>query len=203
MFEKVLLPATLGLVKKLTPDSFPEGSYLGGGTAVALQLGHRRSADLDFFTAYEFIESQWEQKLAKELRFKLLKRDWQTLIGACGEVKISLFGYKYPLIGKKERFFDMEVASLPDLAAMKLDTVISRGAKRDLIDIYFLAQKFGLDKLFEYYDKKYKNFQEREIMIKKALVYFEEAKDDEMPDMLVKTDWEEIKRWFREKVSKP
>lgn len=76
MFEKVILPQTKVLLKKLTADSLPEDSYLGGGTAVALHLGHRRSADLDFFTPSEFVESQWEEKLKRELKFKLIKRDW-------------------------------------------------------------------------------------------------------------------------------
>ena len=92
------------------------------------------------------------------------------------------------------------VAGLPDLAAMKLDTVISRGAKRDLIDIYFLAQKFPLSKLFNFYDKKYGDFQDKELMIKKALVYFKDADKDEDPDMLTNMAWDEIKKWFRDNV---
>lgn len=202
MFEKVLPPQTKLLLQKLKPKNLPKNSYLGGGIAVALHLGHRRSLDLDFFTPSQFMESQWEQKLKQELGFKLIKRDWQTLIGTASDVKISLFGYKYKLIGKTMKLYQIKVASLADLSAMKLDTIIGRGTKRDLIDVYFLAQKFGFDKLFEYYDKKYKNFKEREIMIKKALVYFDDAETDEMPDMLVDTDWEKIKGWLNDKTRK-
>jgi len=202
MFETVLLPQTKSLLKKLRPDNLPRNSYLAGGTAVALHLGHRCSADLDFFTPTEFIETQWQEKFKKDLGFKLLKRDWQTLIGHIGEVKVSLFAYKYRQIGHSETYYQVSVASLPDLAAMKLETIIGRGTKRDLIDIYFLSQKFTLKKLFAFYQRKYGNLEEREIMIKKALVFFGEADKDEMPKMLVSANWKEIKKWFLNEVKK-
>lgn len=201
MFKNVLSPSTDKFLQLIKQKNLPKGSYLGGGTALALHLGHRRSNDLDFFTPTEFIEKQWEQKLKLQLGFKLAKRDWQTLIGDIKGVKLSLFGYKYKLIGEFSKIYSVDVASLPDLSAMKLDTVIGRGTKRDLIDIYFLAQKLGLNMLYEFYQKKYGNFEEREIMIKKALVYFEEAEADEMPAMLSEVKWEEVKEYFRKNVS--
>lgn len=193
MFDAVLLPETKKLLEDITPENLPKDSYLAGGTAVALQLGHRRSHDLDFFTPHEFTEKQWEEKLKKELGFKLLKRDWQTLIGYRGQVKISLFGYNYQQIAPKETYGSLSVASLPDLTAMKLDTILGRGTKRDLIDIYFLMQKFSFKKAFSFYQKKYGNLTEREIMLKKALVFFADADKDEMPDMIVKISWDKIK----------
>jgi len=153
MFEQVLTRETAALLDKLKPEDLPEGTYLGGGTSVSLYLGHRRSADLDFFTPVEFVEKRWEEKLSRDLGFILLKRDWQTLIGYLDRVKISIFGYFFPQIGKTEIFRNISVASLPDLAAMKLDTLIGRETKRDFIDVYFLAQKFSLATLFSFYEK--------------------------------------------------
>lgn len=202
MFEKILTQKTKVLLKRLVPQNLPKGTYLGGGTATALHLGHRRSFDLDFFTPTEFVETQWEQRLTKELGFKLIQRDWQTLIGTVAGVKISLFGYKYKLIRRFEKFYQIKVASLPDLAAMKLETVIGRGTKRDFIDIYFLAQKYGLRELFEFYQEKYGNLEERELILKKGLIFFEEADKEEMPKMLVKANWNEIKKWILGEVRK-
>lgn len=202
MHEEILLPQTKKLLAKITPQNFPAGFFLAGGTAVALHLGHRCSVDLDFFTPTEFTEIQWEEKLKKDLGFKLLKRDWQTLIGYIDRVKISLFTYGYKQLAPPEIYHQVPVASLPDLAAIKLDTIISRGTKRDLIDIYFLAQKFALKNLFTFYQKKYGNLEEKEIMIKKALVFFDDADKDEMPKMLVPADWKGIKKWFLSEVKK-
>lgn len=202
MLEKILTQKTKELLKGLVPQNLPKGTYLGGGTAVALHLGHRRSVDLDFFTPTEFVETQWEQRFTKELGFKLAQRDWQTLIGTIAGVKISLFGYKHKLIRKPGMFYSTQVASLPDLAAMKIETVVGRGTKRDFIDVYFLAQKYGLRKIFEFYQEKYGNLEERELMIKKGLIFFEEADKEEMPRMLIKIDWNEVKRWILREVRK-
>ncbi len=200
MFENILSPQTKNLLDRLGTSSLPKDSYLAGGTAIALQLGHRRSADLDFFTPTEFTEKQWEEKLKENLGFKLIKRDWQTLIGSIDNVKFSLFAYKYKLIEPKKVYGNMWLASLSDLAAMKLDTILGRGTKRDLIDIYFLSQRFSLKKLFGFYQKKYANFEERELMIKKALVFFDDADKDEMPDMILKISWDKIKKWLVEEI---
>lgn len=200
MHEAILLPETKKLLKALHPENLPEKSYLAGGTAVALYLGHRRSADLDFFTSVEFVELQWQRALELKLGFKLLKRDRQTLIGNIDKVKISLFGYYYPLIASTELYGAIPVASLPDLAAMKLEAIIGRGTRRDFIDIYFLAQKFTLENLFGFYQEKYGNLAERELMLKKSLVYFEDADKEEMPNMLVPASWPEIKKWFIKKI---
>ncbi len=196
IFENVLAPETKNLIQKLTIKNLPKNTYLAGGTAVALYLGHRASNDLDFFTPSEFVEKQWEDKLAKELDFKLIKRDWQTLIGTINNVKFSLFSYKYKLISPHYDYLKLKLASIPDLCAMKLDTIIGRGTKRDYVDIYFLSQSHSLTEMLSFYEIKYGNLEEKEIMIKKALVFFDEADTDEMPQMLIETDWEKTKQWF-------
>lgn len=200
MFEKILLEHTSKLLNLLKAKDLPNTSYLAGGTAIALQLGHRRSVDLDFFVRDYFSEDVWLQKLEQDFRFKLRQKDKQTLLGTIGKAKFSLLGYNYPLLEDLLMFNQIPVASLPDLAAMKLSTILSRGTKRDLIDIYFLAKKYGLKELFKFYDKKFGNLSDREVMIKKALIYFEEADEDEMPDILVPTDWKKIKSWFVKQV---
>lgn len=194
MYLNTVSPLTVNFLKKLKSSHLPEGSYLAGGTAVALQLGHRKSNDLDFFTPTKFSEVAWEEKLKEELKLKTSQRDWQTIIGNVGGVKFSLFYYPHKLIEKLISWDGVFLASLPDMAAIKLDTVISRGAKRDLIDIYFLTKKYSLPKLFTFYEQKYGNFSEREIMIRKALVYFDDADKDEDPQMLVNVNWETVKK---------
>jgi len=83
---------------------------------------------------------------------------------------------------------------------MKISAIASRGTKRDFVDLYFLAKKFGLDKLFDYYDQKFGRLEERELMLKKALVYFSDAEDDEMPDRVDPLKWDEVKRYFLKSV---
>lgn len=196
MYTKVLQDWTKEFLSKVESYDFPENTYLAGGTAIALQLGHRKSVDLDFFTPTKFEEIQWQQHWEERFKFKLAQIDKQTIVGTIKKVKLSLMGFKYKLILPPEVYKDILVASLPDLAAMKLNTIMGRGAKRDFIDIYFLAKEYGLKKLLEFYGEKFGNLEEKEIMIKKGLIYFEYADKEYMPDMLVPTDWKKIKQWF-------
>lgn len=200
MYTNTILENTHKLLTLFGKESLPSNTYLAGGTAIALQLGHRKSIDLDFFTKNEFNEDQWVQKLEKEYNLKLFSKDWQTIIGNIYDVKFSLFYYKYPLINNLIDFENIKLASLEDLSAMKLDTVISRGTKRDLVDIYFLAQRFGLESLYKFYDQKFGNYEDRELMIKKALVYFDDAENDVDPNMLVDFNWDETKKYFLQNV---
>ena len=187
MYINTILEETHKLLNSFNEDSLPQDTYLAGGSAISLQLGHRKSIDLDFFTRHEFNEDQWIQKLEKSYSLELFSKDWQTIIGDIESVKFSLFYYKYPLIKNLTPFENIKLASLEDLAAMKLDTVMSRGTKRDLVDIYFLAQKFG-------------NFEKREIMIKKALIYFDDAENDVEPNILVEFNWNGLKKYFVKNV---
>jgi predicted nucleotidyltransferase component of viral defense system len=193
MNDQVLPVATANLLAKIV---LPDKTYLAGGTACALWLGHRQSVDLDFFVPQEFSVGEWRQKWEKEFDFKMFNQDWQTLEGQAGNVKLAMYYYKYPLIEPVINFKNIKIASIEDLTAMKLETLINRGTKRDFVDLYFLFKKFSLKVGLDYYDRKYGNIDERELLIKKALVYFDEAEEDEMPKMLAPAEWESIKKYF-------
>ena len=196
MKTDVLPEPTRRLLEKFRPEDLPTDTYLGGGTAIALWIGHRQSVDLDWFTPQEFDEKMWQMKWESKFDFSLRRRDWQTLIGETDKVKTALFFYKYPLLEEAYDYHGLKIAGLKDLAAMKIDTVLSRGTKRDFIDLYFLSKKFGPDKILEYYDRKYGNLKDKELMIRKALIYFNEADGDEMPRMLAPLDWQAVKAYF-------
>lgn len=202
MNDSVLPTLTRELLFSIKPDMLPDGSYLSGGTALALRLGHRYSQDLDFFTVKKFEETQWEAKLKEDIGLKVITRDWQTIIGVATGVKFSLFYYDSPLIRDLDEFHGISIASNEDVAATKLDVITRRATKRDYIDIYFLAQKFGLDQLFAWYGEKFKNLSERQLMIKKALVFFDDAEGDEMPNMLTYCGWGEVKEYLINAVGK-
>ncbi|KKQ28305.1 MAG: hypothetical protein UU14_C0045G0006 [Candidatus Roizmanbacteria bacterium GW2011_GWB1_40_7] len=202
MYDVILSQSAIKLLGELEKDSLPKGSYLAGGTALALWFGHRKSVDLDFFTSAYFSETQWEQKLKKELKLRITYSDWQTIVGFVGETKFSLFGYKYKLLNELTPWKNICVAGLSDLSAMKFDTVTKRGTRRDFIDIYFLSKKFSLRKLFEFYGKKYGNLEDMRLILKKALLYFNEADEDEMPEMLVDVAWKDVKNYFLSEVKK-
>lgn len=201
MFTKALSKDTAAVLALLGKSAILEDAYLAGGTACALQLGHRVSLDLDFFTEKEFPTEVVLKQLEKLPEFKLDETSKWTILGNLSKVKFSLFYYPYPLIKKISVFSQVNIASLEDIAAMKIEAICSRGTKRDFIDLYFLIRnKFPLNKILKFYDKKYHRLSNKIYHISRSLNYFADADSQKSPKMLIPVSWEEIKKFFQNQV---
>lgn len=201
MFEQVLPGNTKTVLALLEKSEIIRKAYLAGGTALALQLGHRISYDLDFFTQEEFDEQMLLPEIKKISDFHLERIAWRTILGKFKDVKFSIFYYRYPLLSAAKRFGMINITDIHDIVAMKIAAVASRGTKRDFVDLYFLCKEtLSLTEAIRLYDKKYKNLAAAEIHIIKSLVYFEDADSDEMPKMLKACRWEEVKKFFEREV---
>ena len=204
MFTRVLSDNAKYALAILGKSRLMDNAYLAGGTACALQLGHRISVDLDFFTPREFDSQELINSLRKIGQFKLERRSWGTILGAIEGVKFSIFVYKYPLLGRCKPLFGIKLLNLRDIAAMKIDAIASRGMKRDFIDLYFICRQasISLKEILSFYDYKYGKLASNVIHIQKSLVYFVDAQEQEMPRMLKSCKWEEVKSFFEQKVKK-
>lgn len=172
-------------------------AYLAGGSALALHLGHRKSYDFDFFTRENIRVEDVATQLKKLGSFKTtLLETPHTLLGEFREVKLSLFRYDYPLIDTLIQFKDIALASIKDIATMKLSSITGRATKRDYVDLFVLAQIYTLDDQFTWHEKKFGILGNNRYAIIKALGYFEDAETDTMPQMLRPVSWEEVKRFF-------
>lgn len=200
MFTQTLLPDTLRAIKLAASVPVVKRAYLAGGTALALQLGHRISIDLDFFTQEEFDEKAVATQMRGLSQFKEERVGWRTILGRLGKTRFSIFYYQYRLLEKCQVFEGIQVASNRDIAAMKLQAISDRGTKRDFIDLYFLAKEFSLESMLSFYDQKYGSLEERLYHLIKSLGYFDDAEGEDMPQMLVSVDWEEVKAFFRKEV---
>lgn len=207
MFDKVLPGNTkkyLALLEK--GRILPPKTYLAGGTAVALQLGHRLSFDLDFFTPQKFKVEEVLRKLEKIEGFKIERTARGTILGSLPEVKFSLFYYQYPLIEKSLNYLGIKIASLKDLAATKIGAISSRGTRRDFIDIYYLLKTDSVGDLresLELYQKRFRNLASIKFHILKSLTYFEDADKEKDPKMLDKDySWSKVKKFLASEIRK-
>lgn len=179
--------------------ALPPGSYLAGGTALALHLDHRKSFDLDFYSPEKFeSEIQLERIVEVVTDFKLISTSWQTLIGSTQETEISLFFYKYPLIGELSQYEGTKIASIADIACMKLEAVGGRGLKRDFFDLYTICQlaDWNLQKVIDLNRKKYGRDESDIPHILKSLAYFDDAENLPERAEIVEADWNKIKAYF-------
>lgn len=196
MFTQTLLPDTVRAINKIGKVPTFQKAYLAGGTALALQLGHRISVDLDFFTSEHFDERPVSQELGTIREFSLEQLAPATILGKIGETRLSLFFYKYNLLEGPQKFEGVKLAGKKDIATMKINALESRGTKRDFIDLYFLSREFTIEKMIGFYDQKYKCLEEHLYSIVKSLNYFADAEEDPMPKMLSAVSWKEVKGFF-------
>ena len=183
-----------------------EGFYLAGGTALALQIGHRTSIDFDFYVQKHFdakeLASEIENVFKDGARVTLREKD--TVFVNISGVDCSFFWYQYPLIEKAENVMGIQIVSCQDIAAMKLIAISHRPVKRDYIDIYYLLEKFSLKDMFSFVSKKYPNF--NQYFALRALTYFEDIGEREKKRPIRVLDknfsWEKAKRKIFEEVKK-
>jgi predicted nucleotidyltransferase component of viral defense system len=180
--------------------------YLAGGTALALQLGHRTSVDLDFFTPEHFDSNKLYKDLEKEFgnNIKNIGEEKDTLFIKIFDVDLSFFWYQYKLIDKTEVFENVNLASLKDISAMKLLAITGRPAVRDYIDIFYLLKEFRISEIFDFADEKYPTF--NDYLALRALTYFDEVTEVEgkRPIKVLDPDfsWNKAKKFIFEEVKK-
>ncbi len=200
MFEQILSKNTKQALGLLTKSGLLDGVYLAGGTGLALQIGHRHSDDLDFFTPQEFQEEMLVQKMVQFLpEFKLERKDWRSILGYIGNTCFSLLFYQYPLLFKPHQFLDLKVADIKDIAPMKISAIVNRGTKKDFIDIYFICAKekiLSLEQAIKLYDRKFKALEANKLALLKSIAYFEDADQDVLPKMIQPMDWLVVKDFF-------
>ena len=202
MFEQRLTNNSkniLGLLKDLTPPN----SYLGGGTALSLWINHRDSYDLDIYSPTEFDTDTMGDKFAKSFpEFELMSKSWQTIHGKSLDTNISLFFYEYKLLEETTDFLGFKIASLKDIAAMKLEAIAGRGLKRDFYDVYKIAktQKWQLKDIIKMNDEKYDRYGSFTPHILRSMVYFDDAEKFSERSEDVEKEWENVKKFFIQEV---
>lgn len=182
---------------------FKDQFYLAGGTALALQLGHRDSIDFDFFLQNEFSNDILFKKIENVFsNYKIVKTqdEKDTLTVKINEnIKLSFFTYRYVLVKPliKTEYFDL--ASIEDIACMKLSAIVSRYLLKDYVDIYWILHQIKLSDLLILNQHKLQNLDIN--LVLKSLVYF----DDVVPEKITfknnkDVDFETVKEFLRKVV---
>ncbi|MDO8468784.1 MAG: nucleotidyl transferase AbiEii/AbiGii toxin family protein [Candidatus Peribacter sp.] len=173
-----------------------QGFYLAGGTALALQLGHRESQDFDFFSQSTDIEPMraWLDRFPGLL---IRDTDARTIHAEITGVKVSFIaGYRYPLVSPSVTAGSIEMADIVDIALMKMLAITHRATLRDYIDLAaILRDRLSLKQLMEMSTRKY-GATFNVMLSLRSMVHFEDV-DEEMPVMLdhsLGASWKDILR---------
>lgn len=200
--SEVLPDEQVACLRSLAPVATALGFHLAGGTAVALQLGHRRSVDFDWF-APRFPGQPVDLPESLAARGILLEPTTlaeRTVHGRISGVKVSFLEFRPPLLEPlvEWRALGCRLASCADLAAMKLLAVAQRGTKKDFIDVHALSRRMPLTRMLECYQRRFGVTDTSRLLA--GLCFFDDAETEPMPVMLVPLDWETIKRDLRDMV---
>lgn len=191
--------ATLELLRSIMHCDEFVNLRLVGGTALALQLGHRKSIDLDLFGEINFENIDKIKAFNHFRKVILLKKSKNINIFSIDDVKVDFVNYSYPWLQNQLLLDEIRLASIEDIAAMKLAAITGRGSKKDFIDIYFLLKKYELREILNFYKKKY--FDGSEYLVLKSLTYFVDAEDDIDVEMIKDASWVKIKAYILDTVN--
>ncbi|MCK5460326.1 nucleotidyl transferase AbiEii/AbiGii toxin family protein [Candidatus Parcubacteria bacterium] len=179
--------------------------YLAGGTALALQIGHRTSVDFDFYTLKKIKKGELKQIFKadlKDYKLKVVRDIDNTFEISINNIYLSCFYYPYELIKKEIIAEGVKMASIEDIAAMKIVAISQRGKKRDFIDIYYLIKLFGLSRILTLTKKKYSEFDIYNGL--RGLLYFQDADNDSEISRIKIFDknlkWRNVKEFIKKEV---
>lgn len=142
---QTVVPHTLELLTELMDVPLFSEMRLVGGTALALQYGHRQSVDLDFFGKLSADVSEIHDVLANIGSHTIYTNTQNIKIFEVNGVKVDFVNYKYDWIDDIVTEGNLRLASPKDIAAMKVNAIEGRGSRKDFIDIYFLLKHFTLN----------------------------------------------------------
>lgn len=175
--------------------------YLAGGTGLALQIGHRKSFDMDFFTPKEFVPEHLSMHIkAQKIKMEGEIRGYGTLYCILENVKTSFIFYDRLPLFPVMKVYSIDIADWRDIIVEKLRTVADRGQKKDFYDLYYGIQRLGIDAIVELAYKKFGK-EINYFHILKGITYFEDANKNPEPLLLDKNiQWDKIKTFFLEKI---
>jgi hypothetical protein len=175
---------------------------LAGGTGLCLRLAHRRSLDIDLFREQDFDpDSMLRELRAAGIEMTNVRMKPSTLWFDVSGVPTSLMSFPYPSIEAPDPRAGVPVASLADIAAMKIEAIASRGARKDFLDLYFICREgLGLPAAIEAFERRFAAARPDLAHRLKALTYFDDAEKEPEALLLRPAAWATVREFFEAEV---
>lgn len=191
LHTQAVSPVLLGVLNQLMASEVFTNFRLVGGTALALQEGHRDSVHTDLFGNEELDEvsvSQALQNIGKTTKISSTKRIFTYIVD---NIKVDIVQYPYPWLTEMIVDSTIRMAAKEDIAAMKINAITGRGSKKDFIDLHLLLKNFSLSEILSFYERKY-NYASIFLALK-SLHYFDDADLQKDPKIHSNLTWNKIK----------
>jgi hypothetical protein len=206
---ETLSPRAQELLARYAERPWGDDFYLAGSAALALYIGHRPVRDLDLMGGTNRLTPPDRRDLLGDLLAIEPPHSEKTEVETArdgylyvrqGGVGVRFFYYPYPLADPFEEIGGLSVASAVDLGLMKLGAIISRGTRRDFVDLFLLCRWIPLADLLARADDKFGHVRDFSLQALKGLADLSEAEVEPMPRLVVPVDWAEVEAWLRTEV---
>lgn len=199
----VIAPSTFSLIRELQALPELKDFHLVGGTALALQLGHRNSVDIDLFCLNEFNDDSILNLLNNNFSVVEVFRRKNSVILLINNIKTDFLRHNHKLLQQPLTEEGITFLQKEDIAAMKFHAII-QSAKRlkDFIDIYYLLEHFSMDQMIGFFTRKYEYT--NPMIAMKAINFFDDIDENiDPPKTLKPISLKEIKKRIQEATLKP
>lgn len=203
LYWNTVSPALRAVLDDFSQSQIASEFYLAGGTALALQLGHRVSVDLDFFSPTQSDIPALTEPLRRALMNHapmLADTSWGNLVFLADNVRVGFYGYGYELARPLVKAGTVSLASMEDIGLMKMDALLARASRKDFHDLYAICQRISLRELFDMAPHKYPHTRDFEAQVTRHMVYFDRAEQETPTPLIEFVEWETVKDWFRKQA---
>ncbi len=195
-------PAARELLARLGGRPWTEDFYLAGSAALALYTGHRAVRDLDLMSNANRLTPPERRDLLADLLEMAPATEVETardgyLFARLAETGLRFFYYPYPLVDPFADLDGVAVVSAVDLGLMKLAAIISRGTRRDFVDLYLLCRTLPLADLLARAEDKFGHVRDFPLQALKGLADLSQVQGEPMPTLVAPLAWEEVEAWAR------
>ena len=198
LYYRTIHPKALELLIEIQSREMFNGLRLVGGTALALQINHRISNDLDLFGTLKADRISVMNELNEMGKVNILNRTENINVFTLNGIKVDIVNYPYSWLSSEIKEDRIKLADIKDIAAMKLSAITGRGTKKDFIDLHFMLKKFSLEEMLNFYEQKYHDGSS--FLVLKSLAYFDDADQDVSPKMFTEINWDTIKETISKSV---
>lgn len=190
------------ILKKLP---IPSDFYLVGGTALALQIGHRISVDFDFFTSKSIppdILSRLQKIFGVSEVEVVLNVSYQVTTRISG-VEVTYFRYPFPPLFPFIPYENIKLLSIVEIAASKAHTIGRRATRKDYVDLYFILKEkhVELQNLIDIAQRKYKEEFDARLFLEQ-LLYLDDIPPTPITFLREEPDNDKMLRSFEEVIGK-
>lgn len=197
MFPETISSRHTGLLEIISKEKYIcEKFYLAGGTALALQIGHRKSFDLDFFSSDDFNVNDIAFNISQNLNGIINSTGDNTLYVTIDNIKISFISFKYRILKEFIKFSNINLASFEDIACMKCTSISQRAEKKDFYDLYEILRRLQPLELRNLLVEKYDIEGFNPYYLAKTFFYFDEVENSPDPLSLNGTTWKIVKNYL-------